>query len=97
MKNKTFDRKTLKSSTCTQLISSNDNSPTKGRPNNLARSLISSWSGVFCVAGKNVNFYAKKSNQVAASGRFRHDHAGRTSPLSGINQMLVSASGGEGT
>ena len=29
----------------------------------------------FCVAGKNVNFYAKKSSQVAASGRFRHDHA----------------------
>ena len=28
-----------------------------------------------CVAGKNVNFYAKKSNQVAGSGRFRHDHA----------------------
>ena len=24
-----------------------------------------------------MNFYAKKSNQVAASGRFRQDHAGK--------------------
>ena len=58
---------------------------------------MSSWSGVFCVAGKNVNFYAKKSNKVAASGRFIHDHARKTSPLFGINQMLVSATGGEGS
>ena len=40
-------------------------------------SRASSWSGVLCVVGKNVNFYAKKSSQVAASGRFRHDHAGK--------------------
>ena len=49
-----------------------DNSPTEGRPTNLARSRMSSWSSVFCVAGKNVNFYVKKSNQVAASGRSNH-------------------------
>ena len=24
------------------------------------------WSGVFCVGGKNMNFYVKKSNQVVA-------------------------------
>ena len=38
-------------------------------------SRTSSWSGVLCVAGKNVNFYAKKSNKVAASGRFKYYHA----------------------
>ena len=73
-------------------------SPTEGRPTNIARSRMSSWSGVFCMARKNKNFYAQKSNQVAASGRFRHDHVTkRTSPLFGINQMLVSATGGEGS
>ena len=37
---------------------------TNGRLTNLARSQMSSWSGVFCVARKDVNFYAKKSNQI---------------------------------
>ena len=35
-----------------------------------------------------MNFYAKKSNQVAALGRFRHDHARRTSLLFGIKGEL---------
>ena len=56
-------------------------SPTEGRPTNLAKSRISSWSGVFCVAGKDVNFYTKKSNQVTASGRFRLDHARKNIPF----------------
>ena len=47
----------------------------------LSPSRTSSWSGVLCVAGKNVNFYVKKSNQVAASGRFRYDHAGKNIPF----------------
>ena len=44
-----------------------------------------------------MNFYAAKSNQVASSGRFRHDHARENIPFFGINQMLVSATGGEGS
>ena len=44
-------------------------------------SQTSSWSGVLCVAGKNVNFYAKKSNQVAASGGFRHNHQRKNIPF----------------
>ena len=47
---------------------------------------------------KERDFYVKMSNQVAASGRFRHDlMRERTSLLFGVNQMLVSASGGEGS
>ena len=57
------------------------NSPTEGRPTNLARSRMSSWSSVFCVADNTVNFYVKKSNQIAASDRFRHDHAGENIPF----------------
>ena len=37
-----------------------------------------------------MNFYAKMSNQVAASGRFRHDHVGKNTSLFEINQMLGS-------
>ena len=47
----------------------------------LSPSQTSSWSGVLCVAGKNVDFYVKTSNQVAALGRFRHDHAGKNIPF----------------
>ena len=47
------------------------------------------------MAGKNVNFYSKKSNQVAPSeadlGMIMWE---RTSPLF---QMLMSAGGGEGS
>ena len=38
-------------------------------------------TGAFYVARKNVNFSVKKSNQVTASGRFRHDHARKNIPF----------------
>ena len=72
-------------------------SPTEGRPTNLARSRMSSWSCVFCVAGKNVNFYAKNPIRSLIQADLGMIMRGRTSPLFGINQMLVSAVRGEGS
>ena len=51
-------------------------SPTEGRLRNLVTFSNKQLERRLCVAGKNVNFYVKKSNQVAASGKFRHHHAG---------------------
>ena len=45
------------------------------------KSPVKQENGVFCVLGKHVNFYAKKSNQVAASGSFGHDHAIKNIPF----------------
>ena len=50
-----------------------------------------------CVAGKNMNFYIKSPTRSLLTGRLRHDDARKNIPLFGINQMLVSATGGDGS
>ena len=50
-----------------------------------------------CVAGKNVNFYAKSPIRSLLQADLGTIMQERTPPLSGINQMLVSAVGREGS
>ena len=56
-----------------------------------------SLSGVLCVGGKNVNFCAKKSIRSLLQADLGTIMREGTCPSFGINQMLVSASGGEGS
>ena len=51
------------------------------------------WSG----GGKNMNFYVKSPIRSLLTGRFRQEHARKNIPLFGINQMLVSSTGGKGS
>ena len=56
-------------------------SPTEGRPTTIPYRGNISNEAAGAVEGKNVNFYAKRSNQVAVLGRFRHDHARKNIPF----------------
>ena len=74
--------------------------PTEGTPTNLytgEKYRMKKLERCLCVAGKNVIFYAKSPIRSLLQADLGTIMRETTSPLSGINQMLVSVTGGEGS